>query len=148
MNMLCDLFNQYRDGMLDPEQTIRFESHLAGCSQCRPRLFLLNTMVHAIRNQDMPDPIYPSERIVARAYEQSGSWDVLLLSWLKPLPTWCLAAVLLIVAFLWVAPFVPQQASSSNYEDLMTSVDQAGSTVAGLSDAELESWLEQGGAIQ
>ena len=149
MTMLCDFFNQYRDGMLDPEQLKRFESHLATCNRCSPRLFLLNNMVHAIRNQDMPDPINSPARIADRAYEQSGSWDVFLLSWLKPLPAWSgLAAVLILVAFLWMAPLAQQPASSSNYEDLMTSGSQVGSAVADLSDADLESWLEQGGAPQ
>ncbi len=148
MSLLCDFFNRYRDGMLDPEQTIRFETHLAECDRCRPRLFLLNNMVDVIRKQEMPVPKNSPVKIAARAYEQSGSWDVLLLSWLKPLPAWSLAALLVIIAFLWVAPFAQQRASSGNYEDLIISVDQAGSTVAGLSDAELESWLEQGGVIQ
>jgi hypothetical protein len=148
MSMLCDLFNQYRDEMLDPEQTIRFESHLAGCNQCQRRLFLLKNVVHAIRNQDMPNPIYTPEKIAVRACQQSGSWDVLLLSWLKPFPAWSMAALLVMVAFLWIAPSFQQPSSGSNYEDLMTSVDQVGNTVAGLSDAEFENWLEQGGAIQ
>ena len=57
MKRLCDLFNRYRDGMLDSEQNRQFESHLAACDKCRmPRLFLLNNLVYAIRNQDIPDP--------------------------------------------------------------------------------------------
>lgn len=149
MKMLCDYFNQYRDGILDQEQTRRFESHLSACNLCRPRLFLLNNMVDAIRNQDIPDPIVLPRRIADRAYEQSGSWDVFLLSWLKPLPVWSgLVALLIIVAFLWIAPLAQQPVSSSNYEDLMTSGNQAGSAAANLSDAELESWLEKGGALQ
>ena len=148
MSMLCDLFNRYRDGMLNPEQTILFESHLAGCSQCQPRLNLLNNLVDALKKQDMPVLKDSPGKIAARSYEQSGSWDFLLLSWLKPLPAWSLAALLVIVAFLWIAPFAQQPASSGDYEDLMTSVDQTGDTVAGLSDAELEGWLGQGGAIQ
>jgi anti-sigma factor RsiW len=148
MSMLCDLFNRYRDGMLDPDQAIRFESHLTECDQCRPRLFLLNNMVDAIRDQEMPVLQHSPADIAARAYAQGESWDALLLSWLKPMPAWSFAALLVIFAFLWVVPFVQQSASKSNYEDLMTSSDQAGDTVAGLSDAELEIWLEQGGAIQ
>jgi hypothetical protein len=149
MKMLCDFFNQYRDGVLDPEQTRRFESHLTECNLCRPRLLLLNHVVHAIRNQDMPNPIDPPEKIADRAYEQNGSWDVFLLSWLKPLPAWSgLVALLILIAFLWIAPLAQQPASSNDYEDLMSSDNQAGSAVASLSDAELERWLEQGGALR
>ncbi len=148
MSMRCDLFNQYRDGMLDPEQMIRFESHLEECSQCRPRLFLLNNMVDVIRNQGMPALKSSPEQMASRAYEQGRSWDALLLSWLKPLPAWSFAALLITIAFLWLAPFAQQTTPTNNYEDLMTSTNQAKITVADLSDAELESWLEQGGAIQ
>lgn len=148
MSMLCNCFNQYRDGMLDPEQTIRYESHLAECNHCRNRLSLLNTMVHAIRNQDMPDLKYPPERIAARACEQSSSWDVLMLSWLKPLPAWSLAGLLFIVAFFWISPSFQQPESGNNYEDLMSSANQEGDAIAGLSDADFENWLEEGGAIQ
>ncbi len=149
MKMPCDFFNQYRDGMLVPEQTRRFESHLPACSLCRSRLFLLNNVADAIRNQDIPDPIIPPKRIADRAYEQSGSWDVFLLSCLKPLPVWSgLVALLILVAFLWVIPLSQQPVSSNNYEDLMSSGIQTGSAAANLSDAELEIWLEQGGALQ
>ena len=135
--------------MLNPEQTRQFESHLAACSLCRHRLELLNHMVDAIRNQDIPEPIIPPRRIADRAFEQSGSWDIFLLSWLRPLPVWSgLVALLILVAFLWIAPLAPQPISSSNYEDLMSSGNQTGSAAANLSDAELETWLEQGGAIQ
>ncbi len=146
--MLCNFFNQYRDGMLDPEQTIRFESHLEGCNLCRPRLLLLNNMVEAIRNQDMPILKDLPGKIAARAYEQGRSWDAMLLSWLKPLPAWSFAALIVIAAFLWIAPFIQQSAPSSNYQDLMPSIDQEKNTISALSDAELENWLEQGGAIR
>jgi hypothetical protein len=149
MKALCDSFNKYRDGILDPEQTKRFESHLSACDVCRPRLFLLNNMVDVIRNQDIPGLITPPRRIADRAYEQSESWDVFLLSWLKPLPAWSgLVGLLIFIALLWIAPFVQQPASSSSYEDLMSSGNQAESAAATLSDAELESWLEKGGALQ
>jgi hypothetical protein len=148
MKGFCDLFNRYRDGMLDSKQTIQFESHLAACDQCRPRLFLLNNMVHAFGNQDVPDSLVPHGTIAARAFEQCGSMDVFLLSWLKPLPAWSgLAALLVLVTFLWVAPPVQQQ-PSNEYEELITSRDQPRSVVVDLSDAKLESWLEQGGSLQ
>jgi predicted anti-sigma-YlaC factor YlaD len=148
MKRLCNLFNRHRDGMLNSEQAMQFESHLAACDQCRPRLFLLNNMAHAIRNQDMPDPIVPPETVAARALEQSRSWDVFLLFWLKPLPAWSgLAVLLVLVTFLWIAPWAKQQ-SLSNYEDFISSGDQAGSAAIDLSDANLESWLEKGGSLQ
>jgi hypothetical protein len=149
MKRLCDLFNQYRDGMLDSEKKTRFESHLAVCEKCMPRLFLLNNMVHAIRNQNIPDSMDRPERIADRAYMQTGSWDILLLSWLRPLPAWSGLAVLLIFfAFLWAAPFAGQLTPGSDYEYLLVDGSQGGSVSANLSDDELENWLEQGGPIK
>jgi len=149
MKRLCDLFNQYRDGMLGSEQKIQFESHLSVCEKCQPRLFLLNNMVNVIRNQNIPDPTDRPERIADRAYDQTGSWDILLLSWLRPLPVWSGLAVLLIFfTFLWMAPFVGQPQSGNDYEYLLTEDDQQGSAIANLSNAELESWLEQGGTLK
>ena len=149
MKELCDLFNQYRDDMLDSEQQKQFESHLAACEKCRPRLFLLNTVVQIIRNQPVPDPTTPPQRVANRAYDQTGSWDFLLLSWLRPLPVWSgLAVLLAFFAFLWVAPFIGQPQSGSDYEYLLTEGDQQWGAIANLSDAELENWLEQGGTVK
>jgi anti-sigma factor RsiW len=148
MIMLCDLFNQYRDGMLAPEQMNQFESHIEECIRCRHRLMLLDNLVGVIRNQEMRALNDSPRAIAARAYEKSKSWDVLLLSWLKPLPAWSMAALLVIVSSLWVASLIQRPVPGSNYEDLMTSADQAGRNAAGISDAELENWLEQGGAVQ
>jgi hypothetical protein len=149
MKRLCDQFNQYRDGVLGPEQKMQFETHLAGCEKCPPRLFLLNNMVHAIRNQPIPALIDRPERIADRAYMGTGSWDILLLSWLRPLPVWSGLAVLMILfTFLWVAPFSGQLNSASEDEYLLIEGGQAGGAIATLSDDELESWLEQGGPIK
>jgi hypothetical protein len=148
MKKLCDLFNRYRDGMLDPEQERQFASHLESCNQCRMHLLLLNNLVHAIRNQDIPDPANRSEMIADRAYEKTGSWDVFMLSWLKPLPVWSgLAVLLFFFVLFWTAPFAGQPTPGSDYEYLLTEGDQQGKAIENLSDAELESWLEQGGTI-
>jgi hypothetical protein len=149
MKKLCDLFNQHRDGMLDSDQKMQFESHLATCEECRARVFLLNNLVQAIGKQYIPDPALRPDRVAARAYEKTGSWDILLLYWLRPLPVWSGLAVLLILfTFLWVAPFAGQPTTASDYDYLLSEADQQGSASANLSDAELESWLEQGGTIK
>jgi hypothetical protein len=149
MKGLCDLFNQYRDEMLDSEQKTQFESHMKACDKCRTRLILLNNLVHVVRNQVLPDPADRPEKVAARAYEKAASWDVLLLSWLRPLPVWSgLAVLLFLFAFLWVAPFAGQVQPGSDNEYLLIAGDQQGSTIANISDAELESWLEQGGTLK
>ncbi len=152
MQKLCDWFNRHRDGMLDSEQKKMFESHLAVCEDCRTRLFLLNNVVQLIKNQEMPGPAVRSEQIADRAYDQSGSWDILFLSWLRPAPAWSALTVLLVlISFLWIIPFVRQSSPGSEYEILMTlEGNQSGQTgpVANLTDAELERWLEQGGTVK
>ena len=149
MKSLCGLFNRYRDGMLDSEHSLQFESHLAACDHCRPRLFSLNQMVHAMKAQDIPQPVIPAETVAARTYQQSGSWDLFLLSWLKPLPAWSSLGVLLVlVTFLWIASLAQQPLPTDYYESVITSGNQAGSTVVDLSDERLETWLEEGGTLQ
>jgi anti-sigma factor RsiW len=148
MKKLCDLFNRYRDGTLDPEQKMEFESHLENCEECQPRLVFLNNLVDVIRNQEMPNPVDPPERIADLAFEQTRSWDIFLLSWLRPLPVWSgLALIMIIIALFWGAP-AQQLNPSTDYEELLVKGGPNGSIMANLSDAELESWLEQGGTIK
>jgi hypothetical protein len=86
--------------------------------------------------------------IADRAYEKTGSWDIFLLSWLKPLPVWSgLAVLLFFFVLFWTAPFSGQPTPGSDYEYLLTEGDQQGKAIENLSDAELESWLEQGGTL-
>lgn len=149
MKKLCDLFNRYRDGMLDSEQTKQFESHLEACNQCAPRLYLLNNLVHVIKSQEIPDLASRPGQIADCAYEKAASWDFLLLSLLRPVPVWSGLAVLLVLfAYLWAAPFAGQPQAGSDYEYLAIQGEQQGSAIANLSDAELESWLEQGGSLK
>jgi hypothetical protein len=107
---------------------------------------LLDNLVRSIRDQFVSEPAIRAADIADRAFEKRGSWDLLLLSWLRPLPIWSgLVALLIIFAFLWAAPFGGQL---TDYESLLTEAGQEGGSMAGLSDAELETWLEQGGAIK
>jgi hypothetical protein len=149
MKRLCDLFNQHRDGMLDSEQKVQFELHLASCEECRTRFVFLDNLVDVVRNQKITEPIDRPERIADCAYERTGSWDFLLLSWLKPLPVWAgLALLLVFLTFLWSGPSTEQPKLTANYEDIMMNGNQSDSAAAYLSDAELETWLEQGGTIK
>ncbi len=146
MRKLCNWFNQYRDGMLTAEQKEPFESHLATCMECRARLYLLDNLVHTIRDQYFPYPAGEPATIADRAYEKKGCWDVLLLSWVRPMPAWAgLAALLVLLAFLWAAP---SGGPLSDYESLQIEASQAKGEIADLSDDELENWLEKGGSIQ
>jgi hypothetical protein len=146
MKKLCNLFNPYRDGMLPAEQKKLFESHRETCSECQARLILLNNIVQIVRDQPIPKPAISPAAIADRAYEKKGAWDFLLLSWLRPLTAWSGFAVLLIIlAFLWRAPLSGQV---NDYESLLVESSMEGSTMANLSDAELETWLEQGGVLK
>jgi Putative zinc-finger len=152
MKSLCDWFNRHRDGMLDPEHQRQFESHMAVCEECRARSFLLNNVVSAFRNQDLPDPADRPERVANRAYDQGRSWDVLFLSWLRPAPAFSgLAVLMILLSFLWLAPPALQPISGSEYGALLTGGDQASqgeNTLTTLTDVELEAWLEQGGTAK
>ena len=152
MGRLCDRFDQYRDGSLDPEQQRQFESHMAGCRECRTRLILLNNLVSAVRNLDLPDLAIRPEQVADNAYERGASWDVLFLSWLKPAPAWSALAVLaILLSFLWAAPFASQIGSTAYDAPLLIEVDQVTQDVnaeTNLTDDQLELWLEQGGTAK
>ena len=145
MKKLCDLFNRYRDGTLALDRRMEFEAHLANCRECQPRLVILNTMVNVIRNQELQDSAVASERIADLAFSRTRSWDVLLLSWLKPAYAWSgLAIILIAVALFWGAP-AQQLNPVTDYEELLVNGSVIGNEMANLNDAELEIWLEQGG---
>ena len=55
--------------------------------------------------------------------------------------------MLIIIALFWGAP-AQQLNPSTDYEELLLKGGPNGSVMANLSDAELESWLEQGGTIK
>ncbi len=152
MRRLCEKFNQYRDGWLDPEQRRQFESHMADCEECRTLSILLNTMVRAIKNEDLPDLTIRSEQVADQAFERCRSWDVLLLSWLRPAPAWSALAVLaILLTFLWAAPFAGQTGSTVDEAPLQIEVEQVTQSVnteTNLTDDQLERWLEQGGAAK
>jgi anti-sigma factor RsiW len=152
MKRLCDWFNRHRDGMLDPEQQRQFESHMAVCEECRTRSFLLNSLVRVIKEQELPVLAGRPEQVAAHAYEKCGSWDVLLLSWLRPAPAWSgLALLVILFSFLWILPSAQQSSANSEYEVLMMESDPSnpgGNTPTTLTDDKLERWLEQGGNIQ
>lgn len=149
MNKTCRLFNQHRDGMLSPEQKVQFETHLATCDECNRRLSLLTHIVHILRNQEIPAATRAPERTADAVYEATGSLDIFLLSWLKPLPVWSGLAVLLILfSFLWVLPFAGESLPADDYEYLFAESSQQESTITNLSDDALETWLEIGGSLK
>ncbi len=151
MKRICESFNRYRDGVLDLEEWKQFDSHLGFCQECRTRIFFLNSLVHAIKNQAVPTLTVPSEAIAVRAYENWSSWDFLFLSWLRPAPAWS-ALVLLVVllSIFWVSPSVPLPAPTGEYEVVMTESDPAtlGDVPQDETDEALVAWLEQGGNTQ
>ena len=146
MSKPCALFNQYKDGMLEAAQRKFFEDHLEICHECRTRLILLENMTRVLGDSHISVPAINPALIADRIYERKPSWDVLMLSWFKPLPVWCGAAVLLmIVLFLWPISFMEQSDQYSSV--LMEEITQV-NAYSNLSDVELETWLEHGGAIK
>jgi len=146
MSKLCALFNKYKDGMLEAAQRKFFEDHLETCQECRTRLILLENMTRVMGDLCVSVPAINPALIADRICERKTSWDVLMLSWFKPMPVWCgAAALLIIVLLLWPISFMEQP---DQYQSiLMDEITQA-NAFSNLSDAELEIWLERGGAIK
>jgi anti-sigma factor RsiW len=152
MNKVCELLNQYRDGMLDPERQRQFESHMEHCAECRTRLLLLDNLVRIIRSRETPGPVQHPEQVAERAYEESRSWDILFLTWLRPAPAWSgLTLLVILLLWLWTTPAALQVSANSEYEVLMNesdSISAQGGTLTALTDDELELWLERGGTAK
>jgi hypothetical protein len=152
MRRPCDLFNEYRDGTLNSEERKEYESHLLACGVCRGNWLLLNNLARVIRNQELPEPKLLPSQVAARAYERLGSWDLCLLSWMKPATAWAgLAFLAVVLSLLWAVPAAQQTNAYSEYETLMNRIDtnSTGTNAsATMTDDALELWLEQGGTIQ
>ena len=149
MKRLCDWFDLYRDGTLEPDRQKRFGEHLKACDKCRTKSLLLDQLVRTLKKHELPAWEGRPDQIAARAFERSGSWDTLFLSWIRPTPAWtALVLLLMVLSFLWILPSVQQSSVANEYEVLMTDSDSSipgGQSLTALTDDELESWLEQGG---
>jgi anti-sigma factor RsiW len=149
---VCSLLDRYRDGELDPLKRDQFESHLRGCSDCRCKLALLNNLVCALQQAEPPLSKGLPERIARRAFEQRLSWDVLVISWLKPAPTWAalILAILLFVS-VWMIPTFKKQEMAGEYEALVNeglSITSAGGGSQIRGDDDLVRWLEEEGDVR
>lgn len=153
MNSICDKFDKFRDGELESERLKQFESHLASCPECRMKAHLLNNVVE-ILHKEVPSPLpLSAQEISARVLEKrSRSWDVQLLSWLRPAPAWAAAAALLILLLLFPTRFGFQPEDPvTDYEVLMAEVTPGAQTEtpsSAWSDNQLEQWLQQGGGVE
>ena len=149
MKRLCDWFNRYRDGELDRQEQERFQQHMRVCDECRTLSSLLDNVVRALKSRELAPPNQLPARTAARAFENSGSWDVLFLSWLKPVPAWsALTLLAILLSVLWVVPDIRQKNANGEYEALMMETDPSrlsGNAPQGETDDALVIWLEQGG---
>jgi len=149
---LCDWFNRYRDGLLDPEPQRQFEAHMEVCEECRTRSLLLNNLVRVIQNRPLPDMTRHPEQVAVCACQERWSWDFLFISWLRPSTAWSgLALLAILVLFLWTSPFMQPAGAASEYEMLMNesaSIGASGSVLTTLADDEFELWLGTGGTAK
>jgi hypothetical protein len=147
----CELFDKYRDKELDGVERSRFEAHLAACDECRTKMTRLNNLVYVLNRDRIPE-IDSSEQIARKAFEEGRSWDILVVSWLRPGPAFAtLALIFVLFSFLWLAPNFRKVNSYSEYEKLMDEADaiNIGSNISEVhSDSDLVIWLQQEGNSQ
>jgi len=143
ISRVCKLLNQYRDGELDAARKAVFESHLSSCADCRKTLALLNSLVQILRPAAPAVPPAFSERVARLAFERGRTWDVMVISWLRPAPAWiALIFCVLLTSIMWLSPlFVQPVDAYSEYETLSSM-----STVTPQVQTEdFGTWLEEGG---
>jgi predicted anti-sigma-YlaC factor YlaD len=152
MIRLCNRFDRYRDGELNPVQRAQFEAHLNNCDDCRQRTYLLNNLLHVLKIQPATPPEGLPGYVTHRVFQNSDSWDVVLASWLRPLSAWSAVAVVLVVSvLLWVLPAMQPMNTYTEYEALMMGTDPNAPGSAEpqtQTDEELVTWLELGGYIR
>jgi len=102
-----------------------------------------------LEKQELGIPDLSPRQVAARAFgRQAGSWDLVLLSFVRPIHAWsAVAALVILVSFLVGLPWSQQPSASNEYQALISSIEPAGNAQA-LTDGQLELWLEQGGKIQ
>jgi anti-sigma factor RsiW len=146
---ICDWFDKYRDGELNAPERDQFEKHMIACNDCAGNMALLNNFVQALSKQELKLPAGMPEKIARRAFQKSGSWDFLVVSWIKPAPAWYAFALLLIVfSVLWALPGIRKTSTTTDYEILWMESEPTSAFMSAsqsLSDDEVASWLKEGG---
>jgi anti-sigma factor RsiW len=149
---VCEWFDRYRDEDLNAAQREQFEAHLTGCPDCRTRMALLDNVVRALRWSSADAPLGLSERIARRAFDQHKSWDVMVVSWLRPVPALiALIVTLFIFSSLWLIPSFRQAETVGEYEAVVNEsygVSPGSSSGQVRGDDDLLNWLEQEGGAR
>ena len=140
---ICKLLNRYRDGELDPARRAAFESHLSSCSDCRKTLALLNSLVRILSpGAPAVSQAFP-ERVARQAFDRGRTWDIMVISWLRPTPAWiALVACIVLTSLLWLSPsFVQPVDAYSEYETLSS----MSTATPQIQTVDFGTWLEEGG---
>ena len=143
INRICKLLNQYRDGELDPARRAAFESHLSSCSDCRKTLALLNNLVRILSpGAPAASQAFP-ERVARQAFERGRTWDIMVVSWLRPTPAWiALTFCVLLTSLLWLSPMFVQHVDAYSEYETLSSMSTATPQVQA---EDFSTWLEEGG---
>jgi anti-sigma factor RsiW len=147
---VCDFIDRYRDGELDERQRQLFESHLPGCSGCRLSVSILNNLVRSLNWRPYDVSLREAQQIARQARRQRETWDLLVISWLRPIPAWTLLG-LAIAFYSGLGLFSPGEPKSPTveYEALVREMESKGfgkQQPQLQSDADLLRWLEQQGS--
>jgi anti-sigma factor RsiW len=147
----CDLFDKYRDGELESAERSEFQSHLAGCEDCRTKMNLLTNLVQVFRQAEVR-PLDLADQIARQAFLKDRSWDAIVVSWLRPGPVLAaLSLILVLFSFFWLLPGNSQGSAYSEYQRLMDeadSINQKASLLQAGNESALGIWLQQEGNSQ
>ena len=144
---ICTLFDKYRDGELSRPEVREFKSHLAGCSDCRAKMALLDNLAFILKQDPAAMPVDLSGQIAKKAFQQNRTWDEIVIGWLRPGPAFAaLALVCILFSTLWIVPNYQPVNAYLEYEMLMeeaTAVNMDSSISQIQIDTELVLWLDQ-----
>jgi hypothetical protein len=152
MNRICQWFDRFQDGELDPDEQHQFKQHLISCDSCRSRGFLLKNIAQSVKNSELPEPQRDPVQISRNAFERTDSWDSLSFYWPKPAKVWAaFAAMAILITSFWFLPSRQETGISAEYEMFLTDSDLSNANqniLTAPTDDEIVRWLEEGGEIQ
>src|SRR5688572_16763918 len=123
----CNFVDRYLDGELDERQRHVFESHLSACLECRLCLSILNNLVRSLNWHPYDVSSREAQQIAREARRQSETWDLHVISWLRPIPAWTML-VLAIAFYSGLRLFSPYELKTATveYEALVRELESKG----------------------
>ena len=115
---------------------------MKSCIDCRQTIALLNNVVYILKPATPEVPPAFSERIARKAFEQGRSWDMMVISWLRPASAWvALAFCTILMSLVWLSPLTVQPVDVDSEYEILSSMS---TTTTQVQTQDFATWLDEG----